>query len=523
MSARLRRARTFHVHPSSIPSGERLLINRLRRLVRLMTHSPAIWLLCLSLIAACSPEPSDTTASARAGVAPSVAAKPIDLETWQAVQEKGDAAVKIEDIDERISACRAFLEHHPDHPQAIKVIEALTDALVMTGNFDRSELSRLVERRAELDAENLALPVALVRAYHIKHGLPIESGLAVLDFGHRRIQLAREDLAYRKLGPETEFLDLTLQQQQTDTWLMEALLYLHYEIPGDALDALARLDAELEVTQAGLTPERGGPRFSNGAADARLVLRAAASQQLGQHDEAREALMSSLGFLDDPDLSRLYADLREGYGLRPPESLAVKAEPLPAQDFALKNLDGDTVRLSDYRGDVVFVTFWATWCTYCPGEMAELQAFQREEADQGVTVLTISIDQFRDRPMIRPFLERFNLELPVLLEEPEQLTGYDYTSAIPALYVIDREGRIAHARLGYDPTLKDRLAGEIGGIVAGNRESGRTLLTVEQAPPGYGVQWQQPLSDEVFALAVAPPIGDQPGQLAAVNRQALTR
>jgi len=102
------------------------------------------------------------------------------------------------------------------------------------------------------------------------------------------------------------------------------------------------------------------------------------------------------------------------------------------------------------------------------------------------------------------------------------LTGYNY-AGIPALYVIDREGRVAHARVGYDPALKDKLANEIREIVTGGRESGRPMLTVHHAPPGYGVRWQEPLSEQVHALAVAPSVGDQPGEIAAASREGLTR
>jgi len=465
-------------------------------------------------MAACTPEPHNAAVSADA--TSSTASKPVGLEAWRAIQRQGEAAARTADPEERIAACRAYLERHPDHPQSLEVIAALLDTLVLTGNLDPEELSRLVTRRAALDTENPALPAELVRTYH-KHGLPLDSGLATLDLGLRRIDLQREDASYRRSDLQAEVADLTLEQQQAEAQSMKAWLFLQHGKPRETLDVLDGMAAEREV----LGPAQGsaaGPRFRSEAEEARRVLRAAALQQLGRNGEARDVLESTAGFLEDPEIARLYADLRAEFGLRS-AGLVVKAPPLPAQDFALQDLDGETVRLSDHRGEIVLVTFWATWCGYCPGEMAELQAFQQQ---QRVTVLTVSIDAFRDRPKIEPFLERFNLDLPVLLEEPEQLTGYNYT-AVPALYVIDREGRLAHARVGYDPALKDRLANEIREIVAGDRESGRSLLTLHRAPAGYGVRWQQPLGDQVDSLAVAPPIGDQPGEIAAGTRQGLSR
>ena len=101
-------------------------------------------------------------------------------------------------------------------------------------------------------------------------------------------------------------------------------------------------------------------------------------------------------------------------------------------DFTLEDLAGNEVRLSDLRGKVVLVNFWATWCGPCRMEMPILQRFERTHADKGVIVLAVSTDRFNDRSQIKPFLEENNFDFKVLLEDPEQLTGYDY-QGIPAL------------------------------------------------------------------------------------------
>ena len=369
----------------------------------------AAWLLSL-VLAACSPESRDAATSADAAGTMSTVPKPVGLEAWRAIQAQGEAAAETADLEERIAACRAYLERHPEHPQSLEVIVALTDALVSMGNVDPGELSRLVERRAALDTGNPALPAELVRTYH-KHGLALDSALAVLERGLRRIALEREHTSYRRADVQKEFRDLTLQQAEAEARLVKAWLYLQHGKPRETLVALADMDAERDAAR--MWPDHGGLRLSSGVDDVQRVLRAAALQQLGRNGEAREAFASALGFLDDPEMSKLYENLLAELGFQS-VGLVVKAPPLPAPEFALENLEGEIVRLSDYRGEVVLITFWATWCTYCPGEMAKLQAFQRQ---QPVTVLTVSIDQFRDRPKIKPFLERFNLELPVLLED----------------------------------------------------------------------------------------------------------
>jgi thiol-disulfide isomerase/thioredoxin len=160
--------------------------------------------------------------------------------------------------------------------------------------------------------------------------------------------------------------------------------------------------------------------------------------------------------------------------------------------------------------------------------MPELQKFQKEHRDKGVEVLAVNIDDFNSRSKIKPFLEENDLKMKVLLEDPAQLTGYDY-SGIPALYVIDREGRIAHARTGYDAQLKEKLAHEIKAIVEAKGGTPRQLLTIEQAPAGWGVRWKQPVSGDVRALAVAAPMAGKggkakaSGEVAAVGREGLLR
>ena len=87
------------------------------------------------------------------------------------------------------------------------------------------------------------------------------------------------------------------------------------------------------------------------------------------------------------------------------------AEAFISPDFELPTLAGGKVKLSQYRGKVVFINFWATWCGTCEVEMPSMEKLYRKFKDQGFEMLTISVD--KDQTLIEPFMKKFNLTFPV--------------------------------------------------------------------------------------------------------------
>ena len=89
----------------------------------------------------------------------------------------------------------------------------------------------------------------------------------------------------------------------------------------------------------------------------------------------------------------------------------------PAPDFTLKDIEGQTVNLSDFRGQPVIINFWATWCGPCRVEMPHLQAAYEAHQADGLVVLGVNLTE-RDSPQMVPgFLEEFGLTFPVVLDE----------------------------------------------------------------------------------------------------------
>jgi peroxiredoxin len=121
-------------------------------------------------------------------------------------------------------------------------------------------------------------------------------------------------------------------------------------------------------------------------------------------------------------------------------------EKVKAQNFALKNLNGNVVQLEDFRGKVVFLNFWATWCPPCRIEMPSMEKLYNKFKDDHFTIL--AVDMQEDSETVKRFTERFKLSFPILLDEEGTVGAYYGVMALPATYFIDREGFLYAAALG---------------------------------------------------------------------------
>ena len=119
-----------------------------------------------------------------------------------------------------------------------------------------------------------------------------------------------------------------------------------------------------------------------------------------------------------------------------------------APDFELKSLEGETVKLSDLRGQAVLINLWTTWCPPCRAEMPAIEKVYNEYKDQGFVVLAVNMtyqDAYSD---IAPFIDEYGLTFPVLLDETSAVgTAYQLRS-LPSSFFIDREGIISEVVIG---------------------------------------------------------------------------
>jgi peroxiredoxin len=125
--------------------------------------------------------------------------------------------------------------------------------------------------------------------------------------------------------------------------------------------------------------------------------------------------------------------------IRPPR-------PKQASDFTVSLLGGETLRLKGQRGKPVLVNFWATWCGPCREEMPAMERLYAKHRQRGFVLLAVSVDT--DAALVRPFLERYKLTFPVALDAKMDLANAYGVRALPASFLIDRDGYLAALALG---------------------------------------------------------------------------
>ncbi len=118
-----------------------------------------------------------------------------------------------------------------------------------------------------------------------------------------------------------------------------------------------------------------------------------------------------------------------------------------APEFALKDGDGKTVRLSEYKGKVVLLDFWATWCGPCKIEIPWFMEFERKNKDRGFAVIGVSMDE-EGWSAIKPFVTDLAINYRIVQGSDSIAQLYGGVEALPTTFLIDREGKIAATHVG---------------------------------------------------------------------------
>jgi peroxiredoxin len=136
----------------------------------------------------------------------------------------------------------------------------------------------------------------------------------------------------------------------------------------------------------------------------------------------------------------------------PAENVAMETpgEGKLAPDFALTSTDGKTVKLSDFRGKVVVVDFWATWCPPCKAEIPDFIKLYSQYKDDGFQMLGISLDQ-GGLSDVKPFMKDFGINYPIVLGDDQVVSAYGGIRGIPTTFVIDKKGYVRASFEGYRP------------------------------------------------------------------------
>jgi len=132
-----------------------------------------------------------------------------------------------------------------------------------------------------------------------------------------------------------------------------------------------------------------------------------------------------------------------------------------APDFALRDLEGNEVRLSDYRGRTVLLTFWATWCGPCRLEMPTFEGRYQELKDEGFTVLGLNYDEPVED--VSAFRDELGLSFPLLLDPGGSVQRLYRIRGYPSSIFIDPQGVVRRVHIGLitEGQLRDYLV-ELG-------------------------------------------------------------
>ena len=121
---------------------------------------------------------------------------------------------------------------------------------------------------------------------------------------------------------------------------------------------------------------------------------------------------------------------------------------MAAPDLSLRDLDGNMVKLSDFKGKVIILDFFATWCPPCKQETPDFIELQRQYGDQGFVMIGVSLSRLEDT---RRFAEDFGVNYTMLIADSNATTLYGPIRSIPMTYVIDKDFKIAKKYIGYRP------------------------------------------------------------------------
>jgi len=128
-------------------------------------------------------------------------------------------------------------------------------------------------------------------------------------------------------------------------------------------------------------------------------------------------------------------------------SQAAQSKFKPAPDFTLVSIKGDTIKLSDYKGKVVILDFWATWCPPCKEEIPHFKSLFAEKSGAGLVIIGIVVND--DVSEVKKFVSKNGVNYPVAMSTPEVEKAYGGINAIPTTFIIGKDMTVRRKVVGY--------------------------------------------------------------------------
>jgi len=132
------------------------------------------------------------------------------------------------------------------------------------------------------------------------------------------------------------------------------------------------------------------------------------------------------------------------------EEVSTEKEWGNAPDFTLPRLEGNSLTLSDFKGKVIILDFWATWCPPCRVEIPDFVELYKNYKDEGLVIIGVSLDR-GDSRAVKQFSENYEINYPIVLGNFNITEDYGGIRGIPTTFIIDSEGNIREKYIGYQP------------------------------------------------------------------------
>lgn len=134
-----------------------------------------------------------------------------------------------------------------------------------------------------------------------------------------------------------------------------------------------------------------------------------------------------------------------------------------APDFTLKSASGENLRLSELRGEVVMINFWASWCGPCRQEMPLLDELYSQYQPLGFTILGVNVEE--DSSQARQMLEETPVTFPVVFDNKSAVSKLYKVVAMPSTVLVDRDGNIRYLHQGYKPGYEETYQQQVRALI----------------------------------------------------------
>jgi peroxiredoxin len=134
-----------------------------------------------------------------------------------------------------------------------------------------------------------------------------------------------------------------------------------------------------------------------------------------------------------------------------------------APDFTLKSSSGENLRLSEFRGEVVMINFWASWCGPCRQEMPLLEELYSQYKPMGFTILGVNVEE--DSTQAKQMLQDAPVNFPVLFDNQSAVSKLYNVVAMPSTVIVDRDGNVRYLHQGYKPGFEEAYQQQVRALI----------------------------------------------------------